>query len=66
MTWIYKAKQHRKLKPERCQRCHVRAPTEEIRMLWQAGAAASTEGAQDWWFCAACAAELRRGAPPTS
>ena len=65
MTWFYKAKPHT-VRPERCQRCHVRAPTEEIRMLWQASATASASEAKDWWFCAECAAELRSGAPPTS
>jgi len=64
MTWMHKPK-HRTLKPERCQRCHAQVPTEEIRMLWQAREAA-TDGAQDWWFCAECAAELRRGAPPST
>lgn len=66
MTWIYKPKQHRTLKAERCQRCHARAPTEEIRMLWQARETVSANEAHDWWFCAECAAELRRGAPSTS
>jgi hypothetical protein len=35
-------------------------------MLWQAREAPSADGAQDWWFCAECAAELRRGAPPSA
>jgi hypothetical protein len=66
MTWLHKAKQPRAVRPERCQRCHVRAPTEEIRMLWKAREVESADEPQDWWFCAKCAAELRRGAPPTS
>jgi hypothetical protein len=65
MTWMHKPK-HRTLKPERCQRCLAQAPTEEIRMLWQAREAPSADGAQDWWFGAACAADLRRGAPPSA
>jgi uncharacterized protein with PIN domain len=66
MTWMYKAKRHREPKPERCQRCHGRAPTEEIRMLWTAREVTSADAAQDWWLCTECAAEFRRGAPPTS
>jgi NAD-dependent SIR2 family protein deacetylase len=66
MTWFYKAKQKRTVRPERCQRCHARAPTEEIRMLWQAREMTSADEARDWWLCAECAAELRPGAPSTS
>jgi hypothetical protein len=66
MTWFYTAKWDRKAKPERCQRCHARAPTEEIRMLWHARDVASANDAENWWFCAGCAAELRRGAPSAS
>lgn len=66
MTWMHKAKQHLEPKLDRCQRCHGRAATEEIRMLWSAREVPPGGEAQDWWLCAECAVELRRGAPPTS
>lgn len=66
MTWFHKPKSQPIARPQRCQRCQQRVPTQQIRMLWRAADEQSVSEDKDWWLCAECATELRRGEPPTS
>jgi len=66
MTWFHKAKQQRTFRPALCQRCHGRAPTQEIEILWQAEEAVASTEPRNWWLCDECAGELRRGERPGS